>query len=138
MIQYVNKVPSKIEYYDMMRTVYQDIEITELTMELESTITAVCAYKGDRIVGIGRVKQEGNVLCIEDLVVKLDAYREEIQNNIIVNLIEQVNRMKLYNVTVRDCLDMSVNHVAQNFDYNRAYPEGQIEVNESMLYSTIN
>lgn len=107
MIQYINKIPSKIEYFDMVRTAYEDenIEVSELSRELDETITAVCVYNGDRMVGMGRVKKEDKLLCIEDLIVKLEPLKEEIQNNIIVNLIDQVNKMKKYDVTVRDCLN---------------------------------
>ncbi len=111
MIQYINKIPSKIEYFDMIRTVYENenIEVSELSKELDETITAVCVYNGDRMVGMGRVKKEENLLCVEDLIVRLEPLKEEIQNNIIINLIAQVNKMKNYDVTVRDCLN-SVNN----------------------------
>ena len=111
MIQYINKIPSKIEYFDMIRTVYENenIEVSELSKELDETITAVCVYNGDRMVGMGRVKKEENLLCVEDLIVRLEPLKEEIQNNIIINLIAQVNKMKNYDVTVRDFLN-SVNN----------------------------
>lgn len=107
MIQYVNKVPSKIDYYEMIRNVYDNIDVSEIATELESTIAAVCAYKGDRLIGMGRVKIENRYLCIEDLIVKLDAYREDVENSIIVNLVNQVNQLKLHDATIRDCLDFS-------------------------------
>ena len=107
MIRYINKIPSKIEYFEMIRKEYENVEVSELSTELDSTITAVCVYNGDRLVGMGRIKKEGNLLCIEDLIVKLEPYKEEIQNGIIVNLIKQINQIKMYNVTVRDCLDMT-------------------------------
>ena len=108
MIQYISKVPSKIEYYEMIRNIYEDVEVSEIVTELESTITAICAYKGDRLIGMGRVKKEGCYLCIEDLIVKLDAYKEEVENNIIVSLINQVNKLKIYDAVVRDCLDLNI------------------------------
>ena len=139
MIQYISKVPSKIEYYDMMRSVYDNIEVTELAIELDSTIAAVCAYKGERLIGMGRVKQEGSVLCIEDLIVKLDAYKEEVQNNIIVNLIDQVNKLKLYNITVRDCLDMSVTKLSYNNNHKgNNYENDSLEMDRSVVFGTIN
>ena len=81
MIQYINKIPSKIEYFDMIRTVYENenIEVSELSKELDETITAVCVYNGDRMVGMGRVKKEENLLCVEDLIVRLEPLKEEIQ-----------------------------------------------------------
>lgn len=116
MIQYVNKIPSKIEYFDMIRTIYEEenIEVSELSKELDETVTAVCAYNGDRLVGMGRVKKENKLLCIEDLIVKLEPLKEEIQNNIIINLIEQVNKMKMYDATIRDCLNNVLNKDEDN------------------------
>lgn len=106
MIQYTTKLPNKVDYYDLLRTVYDDVDVSQLSTELESSIACVSVYNGERLVGMGRVKQENNYLCIEDLIVKLEDYREEIQNNIIVNLFEQLNQMKNYDVNVRDCLNM--------------------------------
>lgn len=106
MIRYINKIPSKIEYFEMIRTEYEDVEVSELSAELDTTITAVCVYNGDRLIGMGRIKKENNLLCIEDLIVKLEPYKEEIQKGIIENLIKQINQIKMYDITVRDCLDM--------------------------------
>lgn len=114
MIQYVNKVPSKIEYYEMIRNEYDNVDVSEIAGELDSTIASICAYKGERLIGMGRVKREGNVLCIEDLIVKLDAYKEEVQNSIIINLINQVNILKHYDITVRECLDMSIKEITED------------------------
>lgn len=127
MIQYVNKVPSKIDYYEMIRNVYDNIDVSEIATELESTIAAVCAYKGDRLIGMGRVKIENRYLCIEDLIVKLDAYKEEVENSIIVNLVNQVNQLKLYDATIRDCLDLSI----------KREPIRAVEKNEEPVISEI-
>ena len=106
-IQYINKLPSKIEFFDMLRTLdSSQINISELDLELSETITAVCAYNGDRIVGIGRVKKEGNYLYIQDVIITLEYLKEEIERNIIINLIKQINQMKQFNVEIRDCLEM--------------------------------
>ncbi len=116
MIQYINKIPSKIEYFDMIRTEYKDVEVSELSKELDTTIAAVCVYNGDRLVGMGRIKKEENLLYIEDLIVKLEPYKEEIQKNIIVNLVKQINQIKMYDVTIRDCLDMRNQNTIEKFN----------------------
>ena len=129
MIQYINKIPSKIEYYDMIRTEYENVEVSELSTELDTTIASVCVYNGDRMIGMGRIKKEENLLCIEDLIIKLDPYKEEIQNSIIINLFKQINQIKLYDVTVRDCLDMKKTEpqeIYQNEDYNQTENKTQI------------
>lgn len=106
MIQYTNKLPSKVDYFELIRTVYEDVDVSELSSELDSTIACICVYNGDRLIGMGRVKKEGYYLCIEDLIVRLEQYREEIQNNIIIGLFDQINEMKKYDIEVRDCLSM--------------------------------
>lgn len=106
-IQYINKLPSKIEFYDMLNSCGETkYNISDLDNELFGTITAVCVYNGDKIIGIGRVKRENKYLYIQDVIVALEEYKEEIEKNIIVNLIEQINQMKQVNVEVRDCLQM--------------------------------
>ena len=108
-IQYINKLPTKMEFFDMLRTSETSrINISDLDNELFETITAVCVYNGDKIIGIGRVKKENNFLYIQDVIVVLEEYREEIEKNIIVNLINQINQMKQVNVEVRDCLQMPI------------------------------
>lgn len=119
MIQYINKLPSKIDYFEMIRTEYEDVDVSELSNELDSTIACVCVYNGDRFIGMGRVKKHDNLLCIEDLIVKLEPYKEEIQNNIIVNLISQINEMKQYDITVRDCLNMQQSNEERIFKENQ-------------------
>lgn len=134
MIQYMNKVPSKIEYYELVRSEYGDVEVAEIANELDNTIACVCAYKGERLIGMGRVKREGSVLCIEDLIVKLDAYKEEVQNSMILNLINQVNILKHYDVTVRECLDMSINEITEDkIKVKNNYQKEQYETG-NMLY----
>ena len=54
--------------------------------------------------------EENNYLCIDDLIVKLEDCREEIQNNIIVNLFNQLNQIKHYDIAVRDCLNMTMSN----------------------------
>ena len=108
-IQYINKLPTKMEFFDMLRTSETSrINISDLDNELFETITAVCVYNGDKLIGIGRVKKERNFLYIQDVIVVLEEYREEIEKNIIVNLINQINQMKQVNVEVRDCLQMPI------------------------------
>lgn len=110
MIQYTTNLPNKVDYYDLLRTVYEDVDVSSLSAELDSTIACVTVYNGERLVGMGRVRRENNYLCIDDLIVKLEEYREEIQNNIIVNLFNQINQIKHYDIAVRDCLNMTMSN----------------------------
>ena len=125
-IQYINKLPTKMEFYDMLRTSETSrINISDLDSELFETITAVCVYNGDKIVGIGRVKKERNFLYIQDVIVVLEEYREEIEKNIIVKLIDQINQMKQVNVEVRDCLQMPMpkTNFYERYDFLVSDPE---------------
>lgn len=114
MIQYINKIPTKIEFFEMLKVEYKEhkINVSKISEELENTLTAVCVYNGDRLIGMGRVKKEKQYLCIEDLIVNSEPLKEEIQKNIIIQLLKQVNQMKYSDVTVRDCLNSNV----RNFD----------------------
>lgn len=118
MIQYINNLPNKVDYYDLIRNVYDDIDVSQLSQELESSIACVCVYNGERLVGMGRVKKENDYLCIEDLIVKLEDCKEEIQNNIIVNLFTQLNQMKNYDIIVRDGLNMRASNEELLFKRN--------------------
>lgn len=137
MIQYTDKIPNKIDYYDLIRTVYENIDVSELSNELDSTIACVSVYNGDRLIGMGRVKKEENYLCIEDLIVKLEDYKEEIQNNIIVYLFDQINKMKNYDITVRDCLSMRKSNEELLFRNRVEQEENQNEnyVNQNTSYA---
>ncbi len=127
MLQYISQVPNKIDYYELIKTEYNNIDVSELSVELESTIACVCVYNGERLVGMGRVKQEGNYLCIEDLIVKLEPCKEEIQSNIIVSLFQQINKIKSYDITVRDCLSMKKSNEEKIF--GNKDENGQISIN---------
>lgn len=127
MLQYINQVPNKIDYYELIKTEYDDIEVSELGAELQCTIACVSVYNGERLVGMGRVKQEGSYLCIEDLIVKLEPCKEEIQSNIIINLFNQINQMKCYDMTVRDCLSMKKSN--EEIIFRNQDKQGQIGIN---------
>ena len=43
MIQYTNKLPSKVDYFELIRTVYEDVDVSELSSELDSTIACICS-----------------------------------------------------------------------------------------------
>lgn len=130
MIRYTTNMPNKVDYYDLLRTVYDDIDVSGLSAELENSIACVCVYNGERLVGMGRVKRENNYLCIDDLIVKLEDYKEEIQNNIIVNLFEQINQIKNYDITVRDCLNANMSN--EEMMFNNANEKKPEEENISM------
>ena len=96
-IQYINKEPSKMEIFEIMDSIQAEIdEQYEMNIfeENENMITSVCAYHFDRIVGMGRIVQEGNTLYIQDIIVKPEYKGEEIENNIIVALFKQINELK--------------------------------------------
>ena len=118
-IQYFNKVPSKIEVFDIMDSMQENVSeeiCEELFEENEDIITTVCAYHLDKIVGMGRVKKEENTLYIQDIIIKPEYSEEEIENNIIVCLLRQVNELKRFNSNIQRCLDIEESE--ENF-FNR-------------------
>ena len=125
MIQYTTNLPNKVDYYDLLKSVYEDVDVSSLSTELENSIACVCVYNGERLVGMGRVKRESNYLCIEDLIVKLEHSKEEIQNNIIVGLFDQLNQIKNYDIAVRDCLSMKMSN--EEVIYSKAMQEQNYE-----------
>ena len=125
MIQYTTNLPNKVDYYDLLKSVYEDVDVSSLSTELENSIACVCVYNGERLVGMGRVKRESNYLCIEDLIVKLEHSKEEIRNNIIVGLFDQLNQIKNYDIAVRDCLSMKMSN--EEVIYSKAMQEQNYE-----------
>ena len=118
-IQYINKEPSKMEIFEIMDSIQAEIdEQYEMNIfeENENMITSVCAYHFDRIVGMGRIVQEGNTLYIQDIIVKPEYKGEEIENNIIVALFKQINELKRFSSSIQRCLE--VEEKEENF-FNR-------------------
>lgn len=118
-IQYLNKIPTKMEIFEIMDSLQENIseEICEqLVEEDEDLVTSVCAYHLDKIVGIGRVKKENKTLYIQDIIVKQEYSEEEIENNIIVCLLRQVNELKRFNSSIQRCLE--IEEEEENF-FNR-------------------
>ena len=54
MIEYTTNIPNKVDYYDLLKTVYEDVDVSSLSEELENTIACVSVYNGERLVGLGR------------------------------------------------------------------------------------
>lgn len=118
-IQYINKEPSKMEIFEIMDSIQAEIdEQYEMNIfeENENMITSVCAYHFDRIVGMGRIVQEGNTFYIQDIIVKPEYKGEEIENNIIVALFKQINELKRFSSSIQRCLE--VEEKEENF-FNR-------------------
>ena len=112
-IQYVNKVPNKMEIYELMDSMQIDVHEEDIFVEDESTITSVCAYHLEKIVGIGKVEKEQDKLYIQDILVRPEYRDEQIENNIIVTLLRQVNDLKRFNSSIQKCLDMG--KIEENF-----------------------
>lgn len=109
-IQYLDKIPTKMEVYEIMDSIQSEEEVkTEINENLleesDDIVTTVCAYHLERIIGIGRVKKEGDMLYVQDIIIKPEYDEEEIKNNIIVSLVRQVNELTKYSSSIKRCLE---------------------------------
>lgn len=114
-IQYIDKVPSKMEVFEIMDAMQIEME-KDLFEEDDNTVTSVCAYHFDRIVGIGRVIKEEKMLYIQNIMIKPEYEGEEIENSIIVSLVKQINELKRFNPSIERCLEFEESE--ENF-FNR-------------------
>ncbi|MBO5004005.1 MAG: hypothetical protein J6D03_01880 [Clostridia bacterium] len=118
-IQYINKEPSKMEIYEIMDSIQNEID-EDMAINIfepsDEIITTICAYHFDKIVGMGRVIKEDNTLYIQDIIIKPEYKGEEIENNIIVNLFRQINELRRFNPSIQRCLQ--IEETEENF-FNR-------------------
>lgn len=110
-IQCLNKKPTQMEICEIIDSIQSEESIeTELEKQIleesDAIVTTVCAYHLGKIVGIGRVKKEDNMLYIQDIIIKPEYYEEEVENNIIVSLIKQVNELKRFSSSIQRCLEL--------------------------------
>lgn len=74
-------------------------------LALDKSLFTVCAYEGERPVGMGRIVGDGVVIdYIQDLVVRPDVQSQGIGRQIIERLIAYVRETKLENTEIMLCL----------------------------------
>ncbi len=62
---------------------------------LSNSLYIICAYDGDRPVGMGRIVGDGAVICyVQDLVIRPDVQHMGIGGQILTRLKEYVNNLK--------------------------------------------
>ena len=95
---------------DTYLTLRQSVNWKVLTREqaaqaLAGSLFTVCAYDGDRPVGMGRIVGDGVVIdYIQDLVVRPDAQQSGIGRMVIERLIRFVRETKLPDTEIMLCL----------------------------------
>lgn len=65
---------------------------------LDNSLYILCAYDGDRPVGMGRIVGDGAVICyVQDLVIRPDVQRRGVGGLILTKLKEYVDNLKFEN-----------------------------------------
>lgn len=84
---------------------WKQLKRTQAQQALDHSLFTVCAYEGDRPVGMGRIVGDGVVIdYIQDLVVRPDAQAKGIGRMVIERLIRYVRETKLPDTEIMLCL----------------------------------
>lgn len=75
---------------------WKRLSMEQAKKALSNSLYIVCAYDGERPVGMGRIVGDGAVICyVQDLVIRPDAQHMGIGGQILTKLIEYVDALKL-------------------------------------------
>lgn len=93
-------------YLDLRTSVnWKTLSLEQAKLALKNSIFTVCAYDGDRPIGMGRIVGDGVVIdYIQDLVVRPDIQSEGVGRMIIERLIKYVKDTKLEDTEIMLCL----------------------------------
>ena len=84
---------------------WKELSREQARLSLEKCLFTVCAYDGDKAVGMGRIVGDGVVIdYIQDLIVRPDYQKDGIGRKIITRLIEYVKESKLPDTEIMLCL----------------------------------
>ena len=105
-IEYIQKKPSPKEYNNLIKSVGWGTWDEEIIEEaLEHTLYSVCAYDGNKIVGMGRIIGDKTIfLYLHSIAVHPDYQGHKIGTSIIKKLLEQVEKYKKVNPEIRTYL----------------------------------
>ena len=108
MITYVENIKDVKEYNSLIERVgYTRKKEDLIRVALDKTIYSVSAYDYGKIVGYGRiVGDETLFLYIQDIMVDPEYKNQKIENNIMNNLMEQVEKYREINPSIIVYLDM--------------------------------
>lgn len=105
-IEYIQKKPSPKEYNNLIKSVGWGTWDEEIIEEaLEHTLYSVCAYDGNKIVGMGRIIGDKTIfLYLHSIAVHPDYQGNKIGTSIIEQLLKKVEEYKKANPDIRTYL----------------------------------
>jgi len=105
-IEYIQKKPSPKEYNNLIKSVGWGTWDEEIIEEaLEHTLYSVCAYDGNKIVGMGRIIGDKTIfLYLHSIAVHPDYQGNKIGTSIIEQLLKKVEEYKKVNPDIRTYL----------------------------------
>lgn len=84
---------------------WKELSVQQAEIALKRSLFTVCAYDGERPVGMGRIVGDGVVIdYIQDLVVRPDIQSQGVGRQIIERLIGYVRETKLDDTEIMLCL----------------------------------
>ena len=135
MITYVENIKDVKEYNSLIERVgYTRKKEDLIRVALDKTIYSVSAYDYGKIVGYGRiVGDETLFLYIQDIMVDPEYKNQKIENNIMNNLMEQVEKYREINPSIIVYLGSDYN----NEDFYRKYgfkTRNEVKLGAGMVY----
>ena len=102
-IKYIEKKPNAKEYNELIESVGWGTWDEEIINEaLDNTLFSVCAYHGDKIVGMGRIIGDKTIfLYFHSIVIHPNYQGNKIGTSIIKNLLNKVEEYKKTNPKIR-------------------------------------
>lgn len=93
-------------YLELRKSVnWKELSLEQASLALKNSLFTVCAYDGDKPVGMGRIVGDNVVIdYIQDLVVRPDSQSEGVGRLIIERLINYVKDSKLEGTEIMLCL----------------------------------
>lgn len=93
-------------YLELRKSVnWKELSLEQASLALKNSLFTVCAYDGDKPIGMGRIVGDNVVVdYIQDLVVRPDSQSEGVGRLIIEKLIKYVKDSKLEDTEIMLCL----------------------------------
>lgn len=93
-------------YLELRKSVnWKNLSLEQAELALKNSIFTICAYDGEKAIGMGRIVGDGVVVAyIQDLVVRPDNQKEGVGRVIIERLVDYVKETKLSDSEIMLCL----------------------------------
>lgn len=109
MIKYIERTPSAFEFNFLTNSVgWGEREPHIVEEALKNTLYSLCVYDDENLVGFGRIIGDKTIfLYIQDIMVLPEYQGKRIGTGIMENLINQINKYKKVNSSIRTYLGAS-------------------------------